>query len=387
MWNVKDYGAVGDGSTDDTSAVQDAIDAASAGRGGVVSFSPGNYRLDGQITVDGDSVRCVGSGMGLSTDTGATVLDLRYASGPPILIGNLTTRRSWIGFEQMHLWAGSSAGEHYLFASRHVRGLSFRNVTFVGCWGFLAAGASSAPTLFVMMDQVEGSMRTTGHEHFLNLVNAPGGHKLTRVHAEGALPPTAGSSAIYHDGEPVDGLILSDCAFGDWDSGLRILSRMANCYVNNCTLDTVQSFGVQVRAQDASVATHSVTLSNCHLAGDQSGALSRGVYAQQSDGSIRNLLIANCQFKHFGAEGIWLTGDVSGVNIQGNIIHAVGEAQDDLYSAVRLGIGTSKLLVGGNVITAGSGNRPRYGINKETSDQDVVLGDNLIVGMATASVA
>lgn len=42
--NVKDYGAVGDRETDDTAAIQRAIDAA-ARLGGVVVFPSGAYRI------------------------------------------------------------------------------------------------------------------------------------------------------------------------------------------------------------------------------------------------------------------------------------------------------------------------------------------------------
>ncbi len=48
-FNVKDYGATGDGSTDDTAAIQDTIDAAYAAEGGVIYFPPGVYIIGGAL--------------------------------------------------------------------------------------------------------------------------------------------------------------------------------------------------------------------------------------------------------------------------------------------------------------------------------------------------
>lgn len=42
-FNVKNFGATGDGNGDDTKSIQAAIDAAVANKGGVVYFPPGTY--------------------------------------------------------------------------------------------------------------------------------------------------------------------------------------------------------------------------------------------------------------------------------------------------------------------------------------------------------
>lgn len=55
-YNVRDFGAVGDGTTDDTAAVQSAVAAAKAvgasSCGAVVYFPPGRYRMSGAINLD-----------------------------------------------------------------------------------------------------------------------------------------------------------------------------------------------------------------------------------------------------------------------------------------------------------------------------------------------
>jgi hypothetical protein len=52
-FDVTEYGATGDGTTDDTSAIQDAIDACAAAGGGTVYFPAGIYQLDGALQSTG----------------------------------------------------------------------------------------------------------------------------------------------------------------------------------------------------------------------------------------------------------------------------------------------------------------------------------------------
>ncbi len=65
VFNVTDYGAINDGKTLNTKAIQAAIDACAAKEGGIVTFDPGEY-LTGSIFVK--------KGVNLRIDKGVTIL-------------------------------------------------------------------------------------------------------------------------------------------------------------------------------------------------------------------------------------------------------------------------------------------------------------------------
>jgi len=51
MWNAKDFGAVGDGATDDTAAIQAALDEAGGAGGGIVSLPTGTYLVATHLAI------------------------------------------------------------------------------------------------------------------------------------------------------------------------------------------------------------------------------------------------------------------------------------------------------------------------------------------------
>jgi hypothetical protein len=72
--NVKDYGAVGDGVTDDTVAIQAAQNSITSATGGVVYFPPGRYKISSPIIINRHGVTLQGTGRGQNNAIGSQVI-------------------------------------------------------------------------------------------------------------------------------------------------------------------------------------------------------------------------------------------------------------------------------------------------------------------------
>lgn len=98
VFNVKAYGAKGDGTTDDTSSIQSAINAAGAGR---VYLPPGTYKVSSALTLSSAGSSLAGAGVGATvistSSTTADVLDLGTtgtSSHPGVAVRDLSITTS-----------------------------------------------------------------------------------------------------------------------------------------------------------------------------------------------------------------------------------------------------------------------------------------------------
>jgi hypothetical protein len=65
--SVKDFGAIGNGTTDDTTAIQNAINALQMVGGGCVYFPAGTFRITGTLTITVSGIRLTGAARGGTT--------------------------------------------------------------------------------------------------------------------------------------------------------------------------------------------------------------------------------------------------------------------------------------------------------------------------------
>jgi hypothetical protein len=102
VFDVRDHGAVGDGTADDTKALRDTIDAAHAAGGGIVYVPSGHYRIKGGLKLPA-TVSLAGVGFAMPAMTGTwIVVDESYTVGTAIELdgGGATVRDLGVFHEQ-----------------------------------------------------------------------------------------------------------------------------------------------------------------------------------------------------------------------------------------------------------------------------------------------
>jgi hypothetical protein len=92
MWfNVKDYGAVGDGSADDTAAVNSAIAALNTATSGVLYFPHGTYKCSSALTSITAHALILGDGHGYADTHGGGGSEVRQTSATAVLFSVAAT--------------------------------------------------------------------------------------------------------------------------------------------------------------------------------------------------------------------------------------------------------------------------------------------------------
>ena len=138
FYSVKQFGAKGDGSTDDATAIQAALDAAIDGT--VVYFPDGTYWIDAKLILDTDGVTLRGSrGAWIKNDT---TQDLSYLE-----VGSSTTRIERVlidglGIREQHQTPTSD--NFPALQLRYCKDSHVRNCQFTGCYTAVRIGHETA---------------------------------------------------------------------------------------------------------------------------------------------------------------------------------------------------------------------------------------------------
>jgi polygalacturonase len=272
-FNVKQYGAVGDGINLDSKAINKAIDAAAAAGGGTVYFPAGQY-LSGSIHLK--------SNIALFIDQGATII------AAPVTAEN--------GYDDEEPSVNTTYQDygHSHWHNSLIWGENLHDVSILGQGTIWGKG--------LYRDYVKGK-QTANKTIALYLCR--------NINIRDISILQGGWFAILATG--VDNLTIDNVILDTNRDGMDI-DCCRNVHVSNCSVNSPYDDGICLKSTFAlgfARATENVTITNCQVSGFETGSFLDGTYKRtvasptgrikfgtESNGGFKNITISNCVFNY-----------------------------------------------------------------------------------------
>lgn len=382
VFDVRAHGAVGNGTADDTTAIQNAINAASAAGGGSVTFDKGEFRITGALQITSANVHLVGLGPAVS----AIIADYASTSTTPVIVIRGTGTSSRTHDVSVRKLAFANKREPCavgaLFALSCTRNVTiadcavgpggygtFSQTAILGHTGVPDSTADSVVEFYFLNNYVKtnsaGVPRTGG-----NHVNAIQLHSgsiavirdcMFNNRKAGPDPSDYTEAAIAQESYPTnwDGLVVSGCTFEDYPRLVKVVGAgMANVRITDNIADGSAWATIYVGAaswQGDSGASWNWMIANNVFDGEKEtvdGVTtlwpdSMGIRVSEAlGGQVRNVTISGNVLRACRGNGVHVDNNVSGVTVTGNLLHNV--AQHPATAAIKIGSGTTAVAVSGN---------------------------------------
>lgn len=298
-WDVKNFGARGDGTTIDTPAINRAIAAANAAGGGRVHFSAGTYVCY--------SIRML-SHVVLYLEAGATIL----AASTPI---DGTTTGGYDAAESNAPWEDFQDFGHNHWHNSLIWGENLHDIGILGPGLIWGKGLSRGWSTEVPLAESPGvgnkaiALKNCHNVLLRDFAMLEGGH-----------------FAILTTG--VDNLMIDNLKIDTNRDGMDI-DCCRNVRITNCSVNSPWDDGICPKSSFAlgyARATENMTISNCYVTATyKMGTLLDGTYQKfavddravprigrikcgtESNGGFKNIAISNCIFE--GCEGLALESE------------------------------------------------------------------------------
>ena len=318
--SVKDFGAVGDGAADDTTAIQAAINAAEAAGRGTIRFPAGLYRVTATLTVDSNNVYICGAGMWntiitRSTNYGDTlVFTGNSATGVRCLNCGVTD----IGFDNSGL---ITSGAHL-----RMTGVSNFEVNSVyaanGFYNFLFEGALAgkvANTYLLGTNVYGGSGTDRAYVLFRNSTGAYSHPSCGDIFVDNFNWRANTANQLYSYG------LRIESADGLWfDSGHIGNSSLANISIDSATAEILNlvffssvmsdegvDYSCLIEGSSSSVF-ETIHFSSCAFKSGGSPAFCKFGIVVASGATATELMLSNCIIEEFARTGVEIQSDLSG---------------------------------------------------------------------------
>ena len=294
VFNVRDFGAAGDGTNLDSPAINRAIDACTGSGGGTVFVPAGTY-LCGSIHLK--------SNIHLLIDAGATIL------GAPQNMQAYDFTESWTNNPYQD-------GGHCYFHNSLIWGENLTNVSITGT-GMINGGGlvRNDPLLDAMCGFSKWSPASRTPELTNNYPPSRLGNKAIALKL--CRNVLIRDVTIFHGGHfailvtGCDNVTVNNVTMDTDRDGIDI-DCCKNTTVSNCRINSPNDDGLCLKSSFAlgrNVITENLTIMNCQVSGFQEGMLLDGTmkpgrggigrikFGTEANGGFRNVTIANCTFR------------------------------------------------------------------------------------------
>ena len=272
-FDVRAFGAKGDGATIDSPAINRAIEASAAAGGGTVWFPAGTYR---SVSIH------LKSHVALYLDRGATLLAADRAPG--------------ITYDKAEEFSGHAYQDygHTYFHNSLIWGEGLEDVSILGPGRIWGKGLVSGDTK-----------------------NADDGNK--SIALKNCRDVTIRDITIQHGGwfgilaTGVDHLTIDNLIFDTNRDGMDV-DCCRDVHISNCSVNSPHDDGICLKSSFAlghAQATENVTITNCLVSGFPEGSFLDGTFKRgerggtgrikfgtESNGGFRNIAISNCVFDY-----------------------------------------------------------------------------------------
>lgn len=325
--SVKDFGAMGNGTTDDTAAIQAAINSLSGSNSATVFFPAGVYKVTSAITITRGQMVLRGDGMGATViRCSADAVEVFKVRNPvaPGTLSNFAISDMQIDTTGITPTSGSGLSLENVIAAV-VSNVSFGNhATSIGIYGcfnvvidnvILSHGGLASPSgrTGIYVTKASASYgNTLSANIFLNGVTGTGGGNANNTSTPGA------GYGLYVD--CVDGLWVDNCYFGYYDQASAYVNRVGNMIsglkFSNTWLDAGRNFCLWLNGSSGTLGASEfeglrmVGGANCvynaYITGTWSDVHFVGGHAEQAtDHSIAcNTTGSNITFTGFSCEAL-----------------------------------------------------------------------------------
>lgn len=310
-FDVKKFGAKGDGKALDSPAINKAIDAAAAAGGGTVLFTAGTYR---SFTIR------LKSNVGLYLDQGATILAAHPNDGDGKY--DLPEPNPWDQYQDF----GHSHWRNSLIWGENLENISILGPGRIWGKGLVRTGSQSRTKEQNDALEKQGPDPKAGPFGYPNARDAvePGwGNK--SISLKLCRNVIIRDISILHGGHfailatGVDNLTIDNVKIDTNRDGIDV-DACKNVRISNCTINSPFDDAICPKSSFAlgyARATENVTITNCQVSGYDEGTLFDGTYKREfrnpngtfsptgrikfgteSNGGFRNITVSNCVFDY-----------------------------------------------------------------------------------------